>query len=161
MKTLILYASKYGATKAVAEMIYQGVQNAKVVDVQDFNENILDYQNIIFGSKTTVGQMDKRIKELYQAIDTTKQHVIIFIVGLQKNQLDTVIEQNFSKEAMDNSHFVGGKLNFPKMNIAEKAIIKMINKKQKFIDRIDTKQVYDFLDYQEIDKIINKINTTK
>lgn len=157
MKTIILYASKYGATKEVANIICNGLSDAKVMNIKDFNEDILEYQNIILGSKITAGQIDKGIKELYHTIDSKTQQVSIFIVGLQKDQLVTVIEQNISKEAITTSYFVGGKLNFPKMNIAEKLIIKMINKKAKFINNIDTKKEYDFLDYKEIDNLISNV----
>lgn len=157
MKTIIVYASKYGATKEVAQIIHKALPKVKVVDVKDFNEDILTYQNVVLGSDIKVGQLDKEIKELYHKINKQSQTVTVFVSGLQKEHLKLVIEQNLDSEDIPDSYFVGGKLNFPKMTIVEKIIIKTINKKEKFIDTIDTKKVYDFLDYQEIDRLISKI----
>lgn len=157
MKTIILYASKHGATKEVAEIISAKIPDVIVEDINKFKGNIKEYQNIVLGSKTKVGKIDKKIKEVYNQIDQTSQKVIIFIVGLQKENFDKLIIENVNSEAVSSSYFVGGKLNFPKMNIAEKTIIKMINKEAHLIDVIDTKKEYDFLEYQEIDKIIDSI----
>ena len=75
MKTIILYASKHGATKEVAEIISSKIPNVIVEDINKFKGNIKEYQNIVLGSKTKVGAVDKKIKEIYNQIDQTSQKI--------------------------------------------------------------------------------------
>lgn len=69
-KTLILYYSRTGNTKKMAEYVAEGVRSENVeVEVRDVSnikvDNLLEYDAIIVGSPTYCGSMAGELKELF------------------------------------------------------------------------------------------------
>jgi len=69
MKVVVIYYSRGGTTKKMAEVIYEGIKN-KSVEVDIFSvseikpEQLLEYDGIIIGSPTYYGTLAAQIKEL-------------------------------------------------------------------------------------------------
>jgi NAD(P)H dehydrogenase (quinone) len=69
MKAVIIYYSRSGTTKKMAEIIYDEIKNKGVVvdifSVEKINpKQLLDYDGIIIGSPTYYGTLAAQIKEL-------------------------------------------------------------------------------------------------
>ena len=69
-KIIIVYYSKTGNTKKMAELVEEGAKSEKAeITVKDAGrvkaEELLDYDGIIIGSPTYYGSMAARIKELF------------------------------------------------------------------------------------------------
>ena len=97
MKTLILYTSKTGNTKAYAEDIGRQV-SATVAPLKGFRaKKMLDYDTIVFGGWVqggTIKGLDKFLSN-YKSIE--KKNVIVFSVGMSIPSSDArslMIEQN-------------------------------------------------------------------
>src|SRR5574344_66080 len=97
MKTLILYTSKTGNTKAYAEDIAKQVA-ADVAPLKGFRmKKMLDYDTIVFGGWVqggTIKGLDKFLSD-YKSIE--KKNVLIFSVGMSIPTSDgrsLMIEQN-------------------------------------------------------------------
>jgi NAD(P)H dehydrogenase (quinone) len=76
-KIIVIYYSRTGNTKKMAELIAEGARKEKAqVQVQDVSEvdpsRLLDYQAIIIGSPTYYGTMAYQIKKLFD--DTVVFH---------------------------------------------------------------------------------------
>jgi|SRR5574344_253898 menaquinone-dependent protoporphyrinogen IX oxidase len=97
MKTLILYTSKTGNTKAYAEDIAKQV-NADVAPLKGFRpKKMLDYDTIVFGGWIQGGTIQGLDKFLQSYSKIEKKNVIIFSVGMSVPSPDgrsLIIEQN-------------------------------------------------------------------
>lgn len=70
MKVIVLYYSRGGTTKKIAELIAQTIQDEKVqVDISDTEsfeaKKLLDYDGIIVGSPTYYGTLAASVKNLF------------------------------------------------------------------------------------------------
>lgn len=160
MRKIIIYRGKHGAVKSVADMVKESSNNIDTHDILNGEIDITKYQTVIIGTNVTASKISKELKIFCNESILLDKSIIIFISGIN-NDISEVVKQNFSEELIKKTKhiiFVGGKLNFPDMNFMERSIIKMVNKKEKIIDNIDTKKEYDFLNYENINKMITIIN---
>ncbi len=77
MKILIAYYSRSGHTKAMAEVIAQGIKEEKVAyELKEISkvgvDELLEYDGLIFGSPTYYGQMAADVKRLFDV--SVKHH---------------------------------------------------------------------------------------
>lgn len=154
MKTLILYGTKYGSAKVVAEKISK--IGDTICDIKDFNGSLNEYDQIIIGSSIYVGMMDKMIKEFiknhYDELQNSTS--LLYLCGLSKENKDKVVEDNIKdrKVCFGQICFVGGTLDFDRMSFFERLIIKLINKKANFVQTCKGK--HNLLIEGSIQKII-------
>ncbi|MBV1709042.1 MAG: hypothetical protein KMY54_04220 [Erysipelothrix sp.] len=50
MKTAIIYASTYGSTQKVAEVLHSSIKDSDIFNVKKENPNISSYDSVILGS---------------------------------------------------------------------------------------------------------------
>ena len=55
MKTLILYATKHGATRKIAKLIAQEIPDSVVKDVEESDPHLPSYDCVILGSSLMAG----------------------------------------------------------------------------------------------------------
>ncbi|OCN03945.1 hypothetical protein A4S06_03885 [Erysipelotrichaceae bacterium MTC7] len=132
MKTLVLYATKYGGTEEVAKTIADNC-DADMVNIEDADLINLDrYTTVIFGSPLYVGKIRKDLKEfmLNQIHKLSSKSLHLFITrGMKSPTIDEIIEdnipeyQNILQTAID----FGGSFDFNKMNLIDSLIIKTVN----------------------------------
>jgi menaquinone-dependent protoporphyrinogen IX oxidase len=137
MKTLVMYASCYGAAKKYAQWIAEELE-ADIMESKVVSADMLKgYDRIIFGGGMYAGSINGiEIIKKNQALLLQKE-LILFSVGLldgnkKENQqgLAESMERNVSSEILAHAkvfHFLGG-LDYAKLNFSHKMMMKMMRK---------------------------------
>ena len=176
MNSIIIYGSHYGTTKQYAEELSKRT-NIKAISFKKFNQQINDYDNIIYlGALYADGVlgMSKTLKKLN---NISNKKILIVTVGLSdptdevnKNNIRNNIKNQIPKEVLEKAkifHLRGG-IDYSKLNFAHKTMMKLLynavknlpNEKQTAEDRamIETyNKKVNFIDFSSLDKVANEI----
>jgi menaquinone-dependent protoporphyrinogen oxidase len=136
MKTLIIYASKYGCTEKCSNLLKDKLTSeVKIVDMK--KEKVPDinlFDNIIIGGSIYMGKIQKRVNEFCLKNNSTltnkKLGFFICCMGekdIAEKQIKTSFPEELLSKAIAIEHF-GGEFIFGKMNFLERLIIKKISK---------------------------------
>ena len=176
MNSIIIYGSHYGTTKQYAEELSKRT-NIKAISFKKFNQQINDYDNIIYLGALYAGGVLGMSKTLKKLNNISNKKIIIVTVGLSdptdevnKNNIRNNIKNQIPKEVLEKAkifHLRGG-IDYSKLNFAHKTMMKLLynavknlpNEKQTAEDRamIETyNQKGNFVDFSSLDKIINEI----
>ncbi len=157
MKTLILFASKYGATEKCAREIAQGINSSvDLVNLKMQNCDSLEpYHTVLIGGSVYAGRIQGEIKKYLESHqDALKgKNIGLFlcckdegakaIEYLQANLPEWVVKQAFMKEHL------GHEIDFNKMNFMERSLLKLVFK---------VKEGYSKIDAAAIQRIAKKVN---
>ncbi len=129
MKTLIIYASKNGATKHCAELLKNEIGGeTALINVKKMNPKILaEYDNIVVGSPIYIGKIRREMSKfltLNQANLNTKPLSIFLVCGFKD---PSVLETNFPKSVLSHAKataFLGHEYHLDKMNFMDRFIVK-------------------------------------
>ncbi len=120
MKSVVLYHSKYGATKQYAHWIAKDL-NCEALDSQKVNtSDLVDYDRIIFGGGI---YMEKVIglRPFIKQLETLKgKKVFIFAVGLSE-QCDKTILRDMDLPF----YYLRGRLNYQDLTLKDKILIQI------------------------------------
>lgn len=176
MNSIIIYGSHYGTTKQYAEELSKRT-NIKAISFKKFNQQINDYDNIIYLGALYAGGVLGMSKTLKKLNNISNKKILIATVGLSdptdevnKNNIRNNIKNQIPKEVLEKAkifHLRGG-IDYSKLNFAHKTMMKLLynavknlpNEKQTAEDRamIETyNQKVNFVDFSSLDKIINEI----
>lgn len=134
MKTLILYKSNKGSTKQYALWLKEAIDNSDVYSIEEFNTfNFNNYERIIIGSFVIAGKI-AAINYIINNFNSIKdKKLIIFTVGLMDtNHESSVMSYNSIPSNIKNIiKYVKlpGRIDYNKLNIFEKLIIKVVKPK--------------------------------
>ncbi|MGX8833526.1 flavodoxin domain-containing protein [Amedibacillus sp. YH-ame6] len=163
MKTLIIYASKHGATKEIVHLLANN--SCDIKDIIDKDIDLSSYDNVVLGSGTYAGILDKHMKEFIRVQEETllQKELYLFISGLSgdSSSMDKVCAENIPANILSHITYkdhLGGRLNMPDMNLFEKTLIKMINKKGHFYTPEQAKNNIDLLNYERIKLFKDKLS---
>ena len=176
MNSIIIYGSHYGTTKQYAEELSKRT-NIKAISFKKFNQQINDYDNIIYLGALYAGGVLGMSKTLKKLNNISNKKILIATVGLSdptdevnKNNIRNNIKNQIPKEVLEKTkifHLRGG-INYSKLNFAHKTMMKLLynavknlpNEKQAAEDRamIETyNKKVNFIDFSSLDKITNEI----
>ena len=176
MNSIILYGSHYGTTKQYAEELSKRT-NIKAISFKKFNQQINDYDNIIYLGALYAGGVLGMSKTLKKLNNISNKKILIATVGLSdptdevnKNNIRNNIKNQIPKEVLEKAkifHLRGG-IDYSKLNFAHKTMMKLLynavknlpNEKQTAEDRamIETyNKKVNFIDFSSLDKIANEI----
>ncbi|MDR2009682.1 MAG: flavodoxin domain-containing protein [Bacteroidales bacterium] len=154
MNTAIIYISRYGTTKKVAEKISEYLKNDKIklIDIDlERSPDISQYDKIILGAGVYAGKISRKI---YNFAEKNIEKIILkplglYICGMETDEqkLNDELEKAYPPELSKHAKTIsclGGEFRFDKMNFFEKAIIKKIAKTDKNISRIDENAISKF-----------------
>jgi len=153
MKTLILYASKYGAASEVARRIAAQFGSAKLVDLNDIKKvsalDLSKYDCVIVGSSVYAGQIRPAAKHFISRNEDelAQKRLGLFIVGFDSDKEDLAFTVNFPEDLLESARarlFTEGVFDPKKANFAEKLIIKAVIKQSEYIDSIDDEKILVF-----------------
>ena len=176
MNSIIIYGSHYGTTKQYAEELSKRT-NIKAISFKKFNQQINDYDNIIYLGALYAGGVLGMSKTLKKLNNISNKKILIATVGLSdpmdevnKNNIRNNIKNQKPKEILEKAkifHLRGG-IDYSKLNFAHKTMMKLLynavknlpNEKQTAEDRamIETyNKKVNFIDFSSLDKIANEI----
>ena len=135
MKTLIVYAGKYGATAQAAELLKKALKNdAEVWDAGKGDIDPSGYENVVLGGSIYAGSLRKPMKQFVEKHKTVLEQkpLGLFIVcGSPSEAAKKYFEIGYGAEltakAIAKGVF-GGMFQFEKMNFFERFIIKQMQK---------------------------------
>ncbi|HHT50094.1 MAG TPA: flavodoxin [Eubacteriaceae bacterium] len=151
MNTLIAYSSKYGCTekcvKILSKELKDKVEIMNLMNVEDID--ISKYDNVIIGGSIYIGRIQKEVAGFCSKnLDKLKEKRIgLFICGMQEEEMDNQIINNFPKELVDIAlakEYFGGELTFQKMSFFEKLIVKIVAKTSSDKSNILNDNIYKF-----------------
>ena len=158
MKTAIIYASNYGTSEKVANMIKDKINGeVEVVNVMEWKLlNLKEIDKVVIGTGIKAGQAPKTLKDwIEKNLSYLKDKKLYFYMcaGMEdEKKLEQQWNANFPKELLDKvlyKSYCGYEYDFDKMNFFEKIIIKMLTKKKESESKIKK---------EEIEKLVVEIN---
>ena len=176
MNSIIVYGSNYGTTKQYANELSRRT-NMKVISFKKVNQQINDYDNIIYLGALYAGGVLGMSKTLKKLNNISNKKIIIVTVGLSdptdevnKNNIINNIKNQMPKKFFEKAkifHLRGG-IDYSKLNFAHKTMMKLLynavknlpQDKQSAENRamIETyNKKVDFIDFSSLDDIINEI----
>ncbi len=152
MKTLVLYATKYGAAKEIAESIAEKT-NGIVCDVKkDGIPSLSGFDCVIAGSSIYAGMIHREMKDFitHNAAALKEKRLGLFIVGLDgKNEKEYFGSSNFPEDivkAAKAARFLGGVFDPNKANFLEKLAMRLILKQAGRVDKTDSRKIDGFVE---------------
>ncbi len=125
MRTLVLYESKHGGTRRIAELIGSKIDNSVVARIQNFVGRLERYDRVIVGGPLYGRRLSpivmNYIKENKGMIDQ------VFVSGLLGANADVELHENFDDEFIQDKHieFIGGSLEWKGMNFFERLRVRI------------------------------------
>ena len=176
MNSIIVYGSHYGTTKQYAEELSKRT-NIKVISFKKINQQINDYDNIIYLGGLYAGGVLGMSKTLKKLNNISNKKILIATVGLSdttdevnKKNIRNNIKNQIPKEVLEKAkifHLRGG-IDYSKLNFAHKTMMKVLynavknlpSEKQTAEDRAmieSYNKKVNFIDFSSLDKITNEI----
>lgn len=142
MKTIILYATKSGATSEIARRIAAKIDGAEVYDLK--GQNIPDlnkYDSVIIGSPVYAGTVRKEVKVFLAEKSglLTGKRLGLFVSGMYAKGEKEYFESNFSPDILQMSttySFLGGIFDPKKTGVVGRLIMKAATKQSGYLENI-------------------------
>ena len=150
MKTLILYATKYGAAAEIAKRIAAHLDNADIVDIKLGDIPKLDeYDCVIIGSSVYAGSFRKEAKNfITQNADALcKKKLGLFVSAMGEDNEDEIFKNNVPDEVLNAAtakSALGGAFNPKKANFFERLIMKAVTKQSDAVNKINDEKISKF-----------------
>ena len=151
MKTLILYATKYGATREIAERISDNLEDAVSYDLKQGDlPDLAEFDCVIIGSSLYAGSIRKEAKAfLAKNVDTLRQKKIgLFLSGMASEDGQKNFADNFPGEivqAAKASSVLGGIFDPSRVGRLERMVMKAVTKKSEYVSTIDDEKIKTFV----------------
>ena len=175
MNSIIVYGSNYGTTKQYANELSRRT-NMKVISFKKVNQQINDYDNIIYLGALYAGGVLGMSKTLKKLNNISNKKIIIVTVGLSdptdevnKNNIRNNIKNQISREVFEKAkifHLRGG-IDYSELNFAHKTMMKLLYNAVKNLPKekltaedramIETyNKNVNFIDFSSLDEIISE-----
>jgi len=168
-QNLIIYSSTDGQTIKICERIMSIIGDCKIVSIDEAkNENLSKYEKVIVGASIRYG---KHKPELYEYISENCDHLIdinasFFSVNVvaRKPEKNTPLTNPYVQKFLSISQWhpsligvFAGKIDYPRYGVLDKFMIRLIMWITK--GPTDTKNVYEFTNWNDVDSFAKKIST--
>lgn len=168
MNTLIIYATKHGATKSCAEKLSEKLTGkTDLYDVKNGSiSELSQYDKVIIGGSIYAGSIPKELKEFcMKNKDILQQKKLgLYICCMNEKEAEKQLNSVFPEELLScaiSKESFGGEFKFKEMNFFEKLICKMVTKmlaKEDPSVKLDMKEDVCKISKDSIDRMANKIN---
>ena len=149
MKTLILYATKYGAAKEIAERIGGKIDGAVICELNQKNiPPLADFDNVIIGSSVYAVAIRKEAKlfAANHADELSKKTLGLFLSNFADDE--GYFDKNFPEKVVGAAKVkacLGGIFDPSKANFIERFIIKIVMKETRYVARLDDAKIDKFV----------------
>jgi menaquinone-dependent protoporphyrinogen oxidase len=150
MKTLILYASKYGAACEIARRIAGYMDEAALHDLKQGGvPSLAEYDCVIIGSSVYAGTIRKEAKDYLEknAEGLHGKKTGLFLSGMNPDGEKECFEKNINEDILKNAKatvFPGGIFDPKKVSFIERGIYKAVAKQSAYTDIIDDMKIKQF-----------------
>jgi menaquinone-dependent protoporphyrinogen oxidase len=157
MKTLIIFATKYGSVEKCANILKEKLDgDVEVVNIKtDPVPDLGGFDNVIIGGSIYVGKIQQEIKNFCeQHLETllTKKLGLFICAGeppeTAREELKNAFPAKLYEHAISKELF-GNELYYDKLSLIEKLVIRFVK---------GVKASYSNLSYDNIEKLANSIN---
>lgn len=144
MTIAIVYISKHGATKEIAQKIQTELESAKLISLTEDPSPTLDsYDAIILGAPYYMGTLHTVMNSFVAKYEQEllKKPLGLFVCGMantpkkQAAELDKAYIPALHKHAAVKA-FMGGRITASQLNVSEKMVVRMVTKKP--VENLDT-----------------------
>ena len=152
MKTLILYASKYGATREIAQRIAKKMDGAVLCDLKERDiPPLTEFDRVICGAPLYAGSIRKEAKTFLakNADELSAKKLGLFLSGFAADDSENYFEKNFPEKlvrAAKAKELLGGIFDPRKASAPERFIIKIVMKQTGYIERINDENIAKFVE---------------
>nr|WP_321303834.1 flavodoxin domain-containing protein [uncultured Sphaerochaeta sp.] len=154
MKTLIIYATRYGTTGTCAQLLSDVLEGEVVL--QNLAENptidLAGFETVVVGSPVYAGRINKRVKRFCSDHESTLlgKRLGLFTCDMEEGegsikQLDHCYAPTLVDHALVKNSF-GGQFLFSHMGWFTKKMIKMMSKSDEDVKRIQYDAIKEFAD---------------
>jgi len=166
MKGIIIYKSKYGATRQYADWLCSLLHLPAVVDDDFTGKNLQDYDYFVIGSSVYIGKLLIRdwLRKNMEVIRNKK--IFLFIVcGTRpenREQLDMIVRENLAPELRNacTIYFLPGRMNRSKLSRMDRFLLKMgamLTKNPE--DKKNMSRDYDAVKKENLAPFLNTVTT--
>lgn len=166
MNTIILFDSKRGTTKSIAEMIAAKTATpATVVPIEEAHHvSLSEFEKVVIGTPIYYGQPRKQTKEFLtmNCSALRDKELFLFVCGVQQNEefIEKQCEEAFPDELNNKAKatvFLGGEVLFNRLNFFERFLLKKILTASG-VPGITGKENYEQIDHEGLENFIRLIN---
>jgi len=148
MKTLILYATKHGATAQIANMLAGEIKDATVCDIKEAAQ-LSNFDCVIIGSSVYAGSIRKEVKSFVakNASELCKKTLGLFLSCLDDKT--DFFDKNFPVQILQAAKAkakLGGIFDPKKAGGFERFVIKAVMKNADYINTISDDKIKSFVD---------------
>jgi len=150
MKTIILYATKYGATAEIAKRIADRLEDATIHDLKQGSvPQLSDFECVIIGSSVYIGSFRKEAKAFIKqnADELCKKKLGLFISAMSELDDSEAFKANIPKEVLQEAFVtgdLGGVFDPKKGNCFERLIMKLVTKQSGYVNTISEEKIIKF-----------------
>lgn len=152
MKTLILYATKYGAAREIAERIANRISGSTVYDLKSNTIPPIDqYDCVIIGSSLYIGKIRKEAKAflLRYADALLDKNIGLFLSGLEPEHAEAYFTNNIPEKLLRSAKtatFLGGSYSPEKGSALDKLLLKAAKKPSGNMNTISDEKITLFVE---------------
>jgi menaquinone-dependent protoporphyrinogen oxidase len=149
MKTLLIYQSKNGATREIANRIAALLGETVVHDLKDGAPSLDRYDCVIIGSPLYGGMVLKEVKSFVEqhTDELYGKKLALFLSGLDSSREQEYFQTNFSLQicqAAVEKCFLGGIFDPKKTGLLMRLIVKAVAKLSAYTNTIDDTKIKKF-----------------
>ena len=152
MKTLILYATKHGTAKDLAERIASKFPDSTICDLKSTDIPPLSgFEGVIIGSSVYAGRIRKEAKKFVKKnadILATKR-LGLYLAGMSPQEDSMYFPSNFPPKVLEAAvvkSLIGGVFDPAKAGSIERKIMETITKQSEYMSSIDDNRLEAFID---------------
>jgi len=133
IRTLIVYATRYGCTEDIASSMAMVLGPSKCVRCQEFSEKNLDFELVLLGAPIYSGKLPKEMDDFLKKNEAwlSSRHLAVFCVGLDGDNNAKVLSpivRKFAKQTVWSSQF-GGRLDMGEVEESDRQAAKELLQK--------------------------------
>jgi len=150
MKTLILYATKYGAAREIAKRIAEKTDGAVIHDLKEGKiPDLAEFDCVIIGSSIYIGKIRKEARAFIAAnVDALcRKKVGLFISGSEPQSAEACIKSNFPDKLLNHAKaaaFLGGIFDPQKIGSFDRFLLRMAKINSGYLNTISDEDIKGF-----------------
>jgi menaquinone-dependent protoporphyrinogen oxidase len=160
LKTIIIYATKYGCTTKCVEILKTFLDgDTSIARAMDDNINLSEYDNVIIGGPVYMAKMHSKITSFCKRHKNQllSKRLALFACCYTPSEDTEYLKKLFPKELLDHSSYtttVGGIMNYEKMNFVYRKMFQTLKK----IDDFNKNFIEPVIRTEDIKTIASVIN---